>query len=42
MLMTKRKPVGVGEILIEEFMKPMNLPQAALAKAMRGPAQARQ
>ncbi len=34
MLMTKRKPVGVGEILIEEFMQPMNLTQAALAKAM--------
>ena len=34
MLMTKRKPAGVGEILIEEFMKPMNLTQIALAKAM--------
>ena len=34
MLMTKRKPASVGEILIEEFMKPMNLTQAALAKAM--------
>jgi addiction module HigA family antidote len=34
MLMTKRRPASVGEILIEEFMKPMNLTQAALAKAM--------
>ena len=34
MLMTKRKPANVGEILIEEFMKPMNLTQVALAKAM--------
>jgi antitoxin HigA-1 len=34
MLMTKRKPASVGEILIEEFMKPMNLTQVALAKAM--------
>ena len=34
MLTTKRKPVGVGEILIEEFMEPMGLTQGALAKAM--------
>src|SRR5688572_16117234 len=34
MLMTKRKPASVGEILVEEFMKPMNLTQIALAKAM--------
>lgn len=34
MLMTKRKPVSVGEILIEEFMEPMGLTQAALAEAM--------
>ena len=34
MLMTKRKPVGVGEILVEEFMRPMGLTQAALAEAM--------
>ncbi len=25
MLMTKRKPVTVGEILLEEFMKPLGL-----------------
>jgi antitoxin HigA-1 len=34
MLMTKRKPASVGEILSEEFMIPMGLTQAALAKAM--------
>jgi addiction module HigA family antidote len=34
MLTTKRKPVSIGEILIEEFMEPMGLTQGALAKAM--------
>ena len=34
MLTTKRKPASVGEILIEEFMQPMDLTQAALAEAM--------
>src|ERR1700745_2678594 len=34
MLMTKRKPAAVGEILVEEFMRPMGLTQAALAEAM--------
>src|SRR5271155_4748310 len=34
MLMTKRKPASVGEILIEEFMGPMGLTQGVLAKAM--------
>lgn len=34
MLMTKRKPVTVGEILSEEFMQPLGLTQAALAEAM--------
>lgn len=34
MLMTKRKPATVGEILIEEFMVPLDLTQGALAKAM--------
>jgi transcriptional regulator with XRE-family HTH domain len=34
MLMTKRKPIPVGEILTEEFMQPMGLTQTALAKAM--------
>jgi addiction module HigA family antidote len=35
MLMTKRKPATVGEILIKEFMQPMTLTQAAFAEAMR-------
>jgi addiction module HigA family antidote len=34
MLTTKRKPVSVGEILIEEFMQPLGLTQGALAEAM--------
>jgi addiction module HigA family antidote len=34
MLITKRKPASVGEILVEEFMRPMGLTQAALAAAM--------
>ena len=34
MLNTKRRPVTVGEILVEEFMAPMRLTQAALAAAM--------
>jgi antitoxin HigA-1 len=34
MLMTKRKPAAVGEILVEEFMRPLGLTQAALAQAM--------
>ncbi len=32
--MTKRKPASAGEILVEEFMLPMGLTQAALAEAM--------
>ena len=34
MLMTKRKPASIGEILVEEFMLPMGLTQSALAEAM--------
>jgi addiction module HigA family antidote len=34
MLMTKRKPVSVGEILVDEFIKPMGLTQGVLAEAM--------
>ena len=34
MLMTKRKPASAGEILVEEFMLPMDLTQNALAEAM--------
>ncbi|MBT7615230.1 MAG: addiction module antidote protein, HigA family, partial [Rhodospirillaceae bacterium] len=30
MLMTKREPVSVGEMLVEEFMRPMGLTQARL------------
>lgn len=36
MLMTKRKPATIGEILVEEFMKPIGLTQGALADAMEG------
>jgi addiction module HigA family antidote len=34
MLMTKRKPVTVGEMLTEEFIEPLGLTQGALAEAM--------
>lgn len=34
MILTKRKPVSVGEMLREEFMKPLGLTQTALAQAM--------
>jgi addiction module HigA family antidote len=34
MLMTKRKPATVGEILVQEFMEPLDLTQGALAEAM--------
>lgn len=34
MLTTKRRPATVAEILVEEFMQPLGLTQAALAKAM--------
>jgi len=34
MLMTKRKPATIGEILVNEFMQPMGLTQSALAEAM--------
>ena len=37
MLMSARKPVTVSEILVEEFMLPMNLTQATLAAAMGVP-----
>src|SRR5690606_18840831 len=33
MLMTKRRPASVGEILNEEFLIPMGLTQGALAEA---------
>ncbi len=34
MLIAKRKPASVGEMLVEEFMEPMALTKAALAEAM--------
>ena len=37
MLMTERKPASVGEILVEEFMRPLGLAQGELAKAMGVP-----
>ncbi len=33
-IMTKRRPVSVGEMLDEEFMKPLGLTQTALAETM--------
>ena len=37
MLMTKRKPATIGEILVEEFLSPMGLTQGQLAEAMAVP-----
>ena len=37
MIMTKRKPASVAEILVEEFMQPLGLTQADLAEAMGVP-----
>jgi addiction module HigA family antidote len=37
MLVTKRKPASVGEILVEEFMEPLGLTQGDLAEAMGVP-----
>lgn len=34
MIITKRQPVGVGEILRTEFMDPLGLTQTGLARAM--------
>ncbi|MBT3196083.1 MAG: HigA family addiction module antidote protein [Gammaproteobacteria bacterium] len=34
MNITKRKPVGVGEMLTEEFMAPLDITQSKLAEAM--------
>jgi addiction module HigA family antidote len=34
MLMTRRRPVTVGEVLVEEFMIELGLTQSALAQAM--------
>jgi antitoxin HigA-1 len=35
--MTKRKPVSVGEMLIEEFMEPLGPTQGGLADALGVP-----
>ena len=37
MLMTKRKPASVGEILVDEFMEPLGLTRGDLADAMGVP-----
>jgi len=37
MLSTERKPVSVGEMLVEEFLTPMEPTQSALAQAMSVP-----
>jgi addiction module HigA family antidote len=37
MLITKRRPASIGEILAEEFMTPLGLTQGDLAKAMGVP-----
>ena len=34
MILTKRKPVTVGEMLTEEFMEPMDINQGDLAEAL--------
>ncbi|MEA1934097.1 MAG: HigA family addiction module antitoxin [Thermodesulfobacteriota bacterium] len=34
MIITKRRPVGVGEMLVEEFMEPLHITQGQLAGAM--------
>jgi addiction module HigA family antidote len=34
MNITKRKPVSVGEMLVEEFMSPLNITQEQLSQAM--------
>lgn len=34
MIITKRKPISVGEMIVEEFLEPMGITQVQLAKAM--------
>jgi addiction module HigA family antidote len=34
MIITKRQPVSVGEMLTEEFMEPLGITQSQLAEAM--------
>ncbi len=35
MIITKRKPVSVGEMITEEYLEPLKITQGQLAKAMR-------
>jgi len=37
MLITKRRPTSVGEILVQEFMTPLKLTQGQLSEAMGVP-----
>jgi len=37
MLISKKRPVGPGEMLVEEFLTPLGLTQSALAEAMGVP-----
>ncbi|MGA7857650.1 MAG: HigA family addiction module antitoxin [Terracidiphilus sp.] len=37
MLKTERKPVSVGEMLVQEFLRPLGLTQGVLAEAMGVP-----
>ncbi|MEA1967216.1 MAG: HigA family addiction module antitoxin [Thermodesulfobacteriota bacterium] len=34
MIITKRRPVSVGEMITEEYLKPLEITQGQLAKAM--------
>ena len=34
MILTKRRPVSIGEMLTEEFMEPLNIDQGQLADAL--------
>jgi plasmid maintenance system antidote protein VapI len=34
MIITKRKPVSVGEIITEEYLKPLGITQGQLGQAM--------
>lgn len=37
LLINKRKPIGIGEILVEEFLQPMGLPQGGPRQPWRRP-----
>lgn len=36
LLINKRKPIGIGEILVEEFLQPMGLPQGGALGSLGG------